>query len=415
MRRVCNYFSFLLLNYCAFPDGDSVLVTKTPVKRGFEVVHEWQFLNYTWPTLLTYKYAYNNFQYIPENNAPTGLKIYGGKIFLSIPRFRPGIPVTLAYVSMIDEGTRSNEPLKPYPNWELNINKDCKALQSVQSMEIDKQGYMWVIDGVRINSLIKCPAKLLILDLKNRGRMVHRYIFPEEIALSSGGFLNDIVLDDVGGGYAYITDNSAIDPGLIVYSLKKDRSWKLKDSRMFAELQAADFLVNGIPTTSLSPIDGIALSPSGPDKEKQLFFSALTGYNLYAIRTSILKNESMSQGDQWRRNVITIGQKEAQSDGLMIDSSGNLYYTLLPLNGIGRWNIKQPIATSEIIYRNDQMMIWPDTFAMDEEGYLYVISNNINQFIDPKVKLMITGEVKFRIFRYFTGTRSYMYHDVGKF
>ncbi|XP_044745226.1 protein yellow-like [Coccinella septempunctata] len=409
MRKVCNYFSFLLLNYCAFPDGDQVLVAKTPVKRDFEVIHEWQYLNYTWPTFWTYNYALSNFQYIPENNAPTGIKIYGGKIFLSVPRFRPGIPVTLAYVSMIDEGTRSNERLRPFPNWELNINKDCEALQSVQSMEIDRQGYMWVIDGVRMNEETDCPAKLLILDLKDRGRRVHSYVFPDEIALSRGGFLNDLVIDDVGGGFAYITDNSPVDPGLIVYSLKKDRSWKLRDPRMFAELQAADFVVNGIVTKALAPIDGIALSPAHSNKNKRLFFSALTGYNLYAIDTSILKNESLSKTDQWRRSVVLIGKKEAQSDGLMIDTKGNLYYTLLPLNGIGRWNINTPIATSEIIYKNKRTMIWPDTFAMDEEGYLYVISNNINQFIDPKTEVVITGEVKFRIFRYFTGTKSYMY------
>ncbi|XP_045463141.1 protein yellow-like [Harmonia axyridis] len=409
MRRVCNYFSFLLLNYCAFPDNDRVIVGRTHAKNEFEVIHQWHFLNYTWPTSLTYNYAFNNIHYIPENNAPTGIKIYGGKIFLSIPRFRPGIPATLAYVSMIDGGTRTNELLQPYPNWELNINRNCEALQSVQSMEIDRQGYMWVIDGVRINEETQCPAKLLILDLKNHGRMVHRHIFPNEIALAKGGFLNDLVLDDVGGGYAYITDNSAIDPGLIVYSLKKDRSWKLRDPRMFAEPQAADFIVNGIPTTNLSPIDGIALSPSRHNKEKELFFCALTGLNLYSIDTSVLRNESMSRSDQWRKRINLIGQKESQSDGLIIDSSGNLYYTLLPLNGIGRWNIKTPIATSEIIFKNDKTMIWPDTFAMDEKGYLYVISNNINQFINPNFKVVITDEVKFRIFRYFTGTKSYMY------
>ncbi|KAL3285117.1 hypothetical protein HHI36_019241 [Cryptolaemus montrouzieri] len=407
MKRVCDYFSLLLLNYCGFPNGDKG--SREIQKRDFEVIHQWQFLNYTWPSYWSYTHALENFQYIPENNAPTGVKIYGGKIFLSIPRFRPGIPATLAHVTLNEGGTRTNELLKPFPNWELNINRACIGFQSVQSMEIDRQGYMWVIDGVRINEATKCPSKLVILDLRKNGRIIHRYNFPNEISLTRGGFLNDIVLDESNGGFAYITDNSVIDPGLIVYSLKRNKAWKLRDPSFFAEPRATGFVVNGLPMNNLSPIDGIALSPAIPNRDRFVYFCSLTGINLYSISTSILKNETFSTSDKWRQNINLIGQKEAQSDGLIIDNEGNLFYTLLPLYGIGKWNINNLVGGSKIIYKNEKTMVWPDTFAMDEKGYLYVISNNINQFIDPKIDTKISSDAKFRIFRYFTGTKSYMY------
>ncbi|KAK9891520.1 hypothetical protein WA026_014757 [Henosepilachna vigintioctopunctata] len=409
MRDVCHYLSFLLLNYCALKDEDNAYHSRKLLRNKFEVTHQWTFINFTWPTYWSYKHALFNFHYIPENSAPTGIKIYGGKIFISIPRFRPGIPVTLAYISLTDGGLRTNQLLNPYPNWDLNINRNCVGLQSVQSMEVDRQGYMWLIDGVRFNEQTKCPAKLVILDLRKYGKIIHIYNFPNEIVLYNGGFLNDIVLDDCDGTFAYMTDNSAIDPGLVVYSLKKNKAWKLRDRTMFAEPAASGFVVNRITNNNLIPIDGIALSPRRSNKSRLLYFCALTGLNLYSIDTQILKDETITRGDQWRKNITLVGKKEAQSDGLMIDNRGNLFYTLLPLYGIGQWNIEKPIETSRIIYRNKKLMVWPDTFAMDEKEYLYVISNNINKYINASYEIYISEEIKFRIFRYYTQSKSYMY------
>ncbi|KAK9891523.1 hypothetical protein WA026_014760 [Henosepilachna vigintioctopunctata] len=379
------------------------------VNRDFQLLHQWQFLNYTWPNYFTYKHALENRHYIPENNAPTGMKIYGDRIFLSLPKFRPGIPVTLAYISLSNGTLKTNELLTPYPNWISNYNTEkCKGFQSVQSMEIDKQGQMWIIDGVRINKETNCPAKLTIIDLKKNGMIIHEYIFPNEIALTHGGFVNDIVLDDSDGGFAYITDASSIDPGLIVYSLKKNYAWKLRDPSMFGEPEAVGFVVNGIKSNNLSPINGIALSPEGSCSEKTLFYCAQSSLKFYSINTKILKNESLCQTDQWRNNVTLVGKKQAQSGGLMMDNKGNLFYTLLPLYGIGEWNINKPISSSKVIYRNETMMVWPDSFAIDDNGYLHLMSTSINEFTNLSINLVIDN-VKFRIFRYFTGTKSYMY------
>ena len=54
--------------------------------------------------------------YIAENNLPLGLEVWRDKVFITLPKWKTGIPVTLATVPRHSK-TRSPK-LKPYPNWQ---------------------------------------------------------------------------------------------------------------------------------------------------------------------------------------------------------------------------------------------------------------------------------------------------------
>lgn len=102
----------------------------------------------------------------------------------------------------------------------MNEVGNCSALQFVQGIAIDTDGIMWVIDSGRVDTLslgstrqINCQPKLLLLDLKRNGSIIHRYHFPDDVASRGNNYLNRIVIDDASGGFAYITDNSGSDPG----------------------------------------------------------------------------------------------------------------------------------------------------------------------------------------------------------
>ena len=95
-----------------------------------------------------------------KNNALAGVKVYKGQTFVTVPRWWPGVPSTL---NVIAEDGR----LRPWPNCEMQkigcvmrcsahpnpahchwpSRSDRAAFQYVQSMEIDTQGRMWVIDS----------------------------------------------------------------------------------------------------------------------------------------------------------------------------------------------------------------------------------------------------------------------------
>lgn len=57
--------------------------------------------------------------YIPSNNLPMGVLAHDDRIFITLPRRRPGIPATIAFVS--SNGARGSSPsLQAYPNFRTN-------------------------------------------------------------------------------------------------------------------------------------------------------------------------------------------------------------------------------------------------------------------------------------------------------
>lgn len=419
----CDYFGFLFLTYCVVKDQKTnqtdkklkvvqvpPVQTKEEVSR-FSVDYHWHYLNFTWPSYEDYKNAFYKKRYIPENNAVAGIKFYKDKFYLALPRLRRGTPVTLAYISA-NSSYKTDPLLTPFPSWEMNVQKDCSTLQNVQSMEIDRRGMMWVLDGNRFNNLTKCPPKLVLLDLNGKGTVLQTYEFPNEIVMSDGGFMNDLVVDESDGGYAYITDNSPLDPGIIVFSRLQARAWKLRDSSMFAELEASEFSVDGVKSEALVPVDGIALAPPPKlkNEDRYVFYSALAGYSLYAISNKVLKNEELIKSGGWRREIKYVGKKQSQSDGFAMDNKGNLYYGLLSAYGIAKWNINSPFSSAIILEQNKKLFVWPDSFCFDSKGNLYVLVNGINRYFDPKYSLKITTEIRFRILRTYVAALSYLYN-----
>ncbi|KAF5294946.1 hypothetical protein FQR65_LT10659 [Abscondita terminalis] len=402
---ICDLLGFIFVSYCARQRN----IEKKPYEK-FDIDFQWSFVNFTWPSPMDYHYAVTNSKYIPENNAMSGIKYYNNRMYVALPRLRPGTPVTLAFIPL-NSKTKTNPLLRPFPSWDMNVQKNCSTLQNVHSMEIDRYGVMWVIDGVRTNGFTKCPPKIVLLDLKNAGKVLHTYVVPNDVTLHQGGLLNDIVIDESDGGFAYITDNSMQDPGLVVYSRSYNKSWKFRDSSMYPEVEAADFTVDGVVSETMTPISGIAMGPIPMRRKdnRMVYYSALTSYSLYSLGTHVLKDKELCRSGEWRREVEYVGQKRSQSNGLVTDSKGNLYYGLLSRYGVGRWNVKKPFETARNVDINKRTIIWPDSFAFDNAGHLYLLANGMNKYLSRNYQLKLSTDIKFRILKMFTGTNSYLY------
>lgn len=57
--------------------------------------------------------------YIAYNNVPMGASHYKDRLFITIPRRRPGVPATLNYVS-VNAAVGSSPTLRPYPDIHTN-------------------------------------------------------------------------------------------------------------------------------------------------------------------------------------------------------------------------------------------------------------------------------------------------------
>lgn len=82
-----------------------------PVKTWFM----WKQIDFAFRSDHEREYALISKRYIPENNLPLGIEIYKNRIFVTLPKWREGIPCTLA---VIQKDQNEQSPLLvPYPNW----------------------------------------------------------------------------------------------------------------------------------------------------------------------------------------------------------------------------------------------------------------------------------------------------------
>lgn len=244
----------------------SLLVAVALCHEPFQVIFEWKTIDFKWLSDEDQEYANTYSEYLPANNFLTTAKFWKDRVYLALPRWRDGVPVTLAVTSARPMNGETAPKLEAYPNWEMQKLGDCSAFQLVHSMEIDPKGRMWVLDTGRPTTLreftANCPPRLVILDLEDNGNILRIYEFPEHVARRGVSYLNDIVLDHEDGGMAYITDSNHNDPGIIVYSLMNNTSWKIRHTSMRAQSEAVGFMVAKSRVINPVDVDGIALSPA---------------------------------------------------------------------------------------------------------------------------------------------------------
>jgi sugar lactone lactonase YvrE len=312
---------------------------------------------------------------------PTGVAVSrGGRIFVNFPRWGDPVEFTVAEVK--------DGKADPYPDLETNrldMKNQTNGFISVQSVVVDPQDRLWILDTGSINMQPIKPgaAKLLCYDLSSN-KLVKRIDFPDNVALKST-YLNDIRFNLKMGkeGVAFITDSSDSGPnGIIVVDLASGTSWRrLNDHPSTKADQNFTPTVEGQPLMAREPgqppaylkvgSDGIAISSDG----KTLFYCPLAGHKLTSVSTAALADGKMT--DEQIAQTVKQFKKDYGSDGLECDANGNLYLTDYEHNAIHRRS--QNDLTRDEIIAQEPRMIWPDSMSIGSDGYLYFTANQLNR------------------------------------
>ncbi|PSB35293.1 L-dopachrome tautomerase-related protein [Chlorogloea sp. CCALA 695] len=312
---------------------------------------------------------------------PTGVTVSAnGRIFVNFPRWGDKVDYTVAEVK--------NGRTVAYPNAQvnrLNLSKQSESLVSVQSVVIDPQDRLWLLDtgSIKFGPTTYGGPKLIGVDLK-QNRVFKTILFPQEVALPTT-YLNDIRFDLRRGnaGIAYITDSSGNGPnGIIVVDLDSGKSWRRLNDHPSTKA-VKNFLpsvegqvVRNRPSANQpsTPItigsDGIAISADG----KTLYYCPLAGRRLYSVSTDALANEQITD-EQVAATVVDLGEKGGASDGLESDSQNRVYLTNYEQNAIQR---RSPNGAYETLV-NDDRVLWPDTMSLARNGYLYFTANQLHR------------------------------------
>lgn len=82
----------------------------------FRTVYSWKLLDFEFPSDRARLEAIASESFIQENNLPLGIETWKDRIFLSMPKWKTGVPATLAWLPRRQK--ELSPKLMPYPNWE---------------------------------------------------------------------------------------------------------------------------------------------------------------------------------------------------------------------------------------------------------------------------------------------------------
>jgi hypothetical protein len=315
-----------------------------------KIFAEWAVLNYTWDATHTHDEYVKTKKFIPQNCAMAGINVdKKGDIYVTVPRWRSGVPATL---NKLEKVPGSDEySLTPYPSWDMQKEGKDGDLQSCQSMTIDSQGRMWVIETGRRNFLSPTPSQYVdgaagvwIIDME-KNIVLSKYYFPADVASYDVSFVNDIVLDE-SRDLAYLTDAGG-NGGLLVYNHRDGTS------RRYSSVSTRNdpnyvMIIDGVnygSTIFTTPSDGIAIT----DDHDALLYGAVQGTTLYRVPTALLRDFTTTTA-QIDAAVEVIGTKNP-SDGMKFHD-GVLFYGDLPESCYHALNItstSHPDITTEAV------------------------------------------------------------------
>lgn len=83
---------FLWIIFLALANGEEI-----------KTIYSWNVIEYNFPNDNIRNTLISNGDYIEENNMPNGMQIWNDKIFITIPRWKNGVPSNLNFFLKNDE------------------------------------------------------------------------------------------------------------------------------------------------------------------------------------------------------------------------------------------------------------------------------------------------------------------------
>jgi sugar lactone lactonase YvrE len=374
---------------------------------ALEVVAQWDRVQYDLGDAVAEK-AYNDTETY-KKVLMQGVQVDAqGNLYVSTARWGgKDVPATLSKLVKQADGRFK---LQPYPSKAFNDVTNPAGIKAVLGFAIDRNNILWMLDQGHVDGVPTSSRdeKLIGWDITNNVEK-YRIEFPDGLYDKTCSFLNDVVVDN-DNGFVYISDSGIrCDPlkgALMVYDYTNNTVRRLLDGDVLTQDEAGftfkihgrSVLKNGAMRTGA---DGIALSGD----KKTLYWTNLTGNNLYSVPTALLRDRTTPESTI--RAAVKAESIPSNTDGLTADRNNNVYLTALTMNGV----LKRDAATGAIapLFTSDEIS-WADTLAWGPDGALYVLSNHLHLWVDGDMNFATPNTVpNFRIYRYngTIGTKPY--------
>ncbi len=289
-----------------------------------------------------------------------------GRIFVTFPK-RKEYQYGLAEIV---DGQR-----RPYPNAEWNRWDSLKPQDrfiNVQALFVDQTNTLWVLDPASPEGYPQFVAGIKLVKINLKTNQVERVYRFDDLPREQTG-LNDVQVDS-RRQIAYLSDPRSA--AIVVLDLASGKSRTVLEKHKSTLADPGFRLVidgkevkdkTGRPFSS--NVNGIALTHDF----RYLYYRAINQTKLYRITTDLLTNPTLTP-EQVAAGVELVGETGV-SHGMIADKAGNIYLTDSPNKAINRVT---PAHKLETLVRDDQLL-WPDSFGIGPDGYLYVTAAQIQR------------------------------------
>ena len=265
--------------------------------------------------------------------------------------------------------------VKPYPDEVMNSWKEGEDGKNkwvcVQAVYVDDDDYLWVVDPAcpNMQQVYDDSFKLVKFNLvTNTIEKIYRF----DGILNDKSYINDVRVD-TQRKTAYLTNSN--EGGIVVINLETGTIRELlhnhfsvkHDPAFTLMVDGKEFQKNGQPVRLQS--DGIALTPDG----EWLYYKPLTDNKLYRIKTALLRDEGLPE-DKLEAAVEDLG-RQAVTDGMIFDKTGNLY--LGDYQNYKMVRLTPSLRDEDFVV--DERLIWPDSYSISTDDYLYISCSQINK------------------------------------
>ena len=261
-----------------------------------------------------------------------------GRLFLSMS---PLGASTVKLYEHLEDGM-----LSAYPSAELS-----EGFGAVIAARVTDDGVIWILDlGKRTFTGWDIEKNELVREIQLQADVLVEHSFLQDYAL------------DQKRNRAIIADMSQADlksapvPAFIVVDL---------------ETGEAKRIAQGHPSMMPEIEGGLALNPITIDHEYEwVYFGALNGRTIYRVPAASFDGDGSKVAE-----TIEEYSKKSFSDGMTIDTAGNIYVADIEAMAIG---LSTPDGF-ESIAALPEGQSWPDGFAFGTDGYLYVTVNQLDR------------------------------------
>nr|XP_046492986.1 protein yellow-like [Neodiprion pinetum] len=366
----------------------------------FEELYTWKQLDFQFPTSNAREAAIASGDFVQINNLPVGIEIWKDKLFVTVPRWKKGVPSNLNYISLSNTTGNKSPALTPYPDWETNdIHQTGKeSIVNIFRLAVDSCDRLWGIDAGSDDILgegaLVAPVQLIVIDLKT-DQVIRRYRLTDADQRFESFFANlvvDVEADACDQAFAYVSDLGA--NGLVVYSWEKNKSWRVDHNFFAFDPLHGDFNVSGINFQWTDGIFGLALSPLRSDGSKSLYFHALASITEFEVSTTVLKDEVLatSNGNYYHFKRLGYKGELSQCTASVMDwKTGVAFFAAVNRDGIACWNTKKSLDQSSfrLVAEDHDALVFPNDIKIAQDTrQLYVISDKMPLFqyanIDPQ-------------------------------